>query len=132
MLLRLIIITNMPKIIKKKYTQENINAALKDIKNGMSLREATQKYNVPRSTFYCKSKNIYPVKCSKGSPTILTKEEDNERRITEWIIYCCDRGFPVSRNQLLDSVLSLVSNNKSGRHWYMKVSVDVIQNCASE
>lgn len=115
----------MPKVVKKKYTQENINAALKDMKNGMSLREATQMYHVPRSTLYCKAKNIYPVECSKGPPTILTKEE--ESRITEWIIYCCDRGFPISRNQLLDSVHSLVTelkrstpftNNKPGRHWY--------------
>lgn len=96
------------------------------MKNGMSLREATKIYNVPRSTLYCKAKNIYPVECSKGPPTILTEEE--ELQITEWIIYCCDRCFPVSKNQsLLDSVHSLVielgkktpfTNNRPNKHWY--------------
>lgn len=86
----------MSKIVKKRYTQEDINAALKDMKNGMPLREASKKYNVPKSTLYCKVKNIYPVECSKGPPTILTKEE--ELQIKEWIIYCCNRGFPIVRN----------------------------------
>lgn len=117
----------MPKATKKTkgYTQEDVKAALDQIAKGMPLREATKRYNVPRSTLYCKFKNIYPVECSKGPPTILSKEE--ESLLTEWIIYCCDRGFPVNKNQLLDSVSKLVTtlgretpftNNRPGRHWY--------------
>lgn len=69
----------MPKIIKKQYTQEDINAALKHMSNGMPLRKAAKTYNVPTSTLYCKAKNIYPVECSKGPPTILTKEEESHK-----------------------------------------------------
>lgn len=116
----------MPKEIRKNsYTQKDINAALEQMKNGMPLRQATKMYNVPRSTLYGKWKNIYPVNCTKGPPTILSKEE--ELKLKEWIVYCCDRGFPISKKQLLDNVHSLVielqretpfTNNRPGRHWY--------------
>lgn len=64
----------MPKEKRKSYTQEDINSALKELQNGMPLRESARKYNVPRSTLYCKWKTIYPVECSKGPPTILRKK----------------------------------------------------------
>lgn len=80
---------------------------------------------MPRSTLYTKYKEIVPIECTKGPATYLTHEE--ETIIVNWLLYCCERGFPISKSQLLDCVQKLVvelkretpfKENRPGRHWY--------------
>lgn len=108
---------------RKIYTQKNVEEALKAVEEGTSIRHAPLAYSVPRTTLYCKHKNINPISGKKWPANILSTEE--EKTVKDWIFYCCDRGFPVT--QLLDSVQSLIiqlklenpfKDNRPERHWY--------------
>ncbi|TGZ32087.1 Tigger transposable element-derived protein 6-like protein [Temnothorax longispinosus] len=110
---------------KKTYTQEDVNNALKEVEKGMSTRKAANMFQVPRSTLYAKHKELIPVEGVRGPSTYLTTEE--EKLLVDWIFYCNQRGFPVTKSQLLQCVQKLVTelkretpfkDNKPGRHWW--------------
>ncbi|XP_044014777.1 uncharacterized protein PFB0145c [Aphidius gifuensis] len=44
--------------LKREYSKEMLESALKDIKNGMSLIEAASKNGIPRSTLYMRAKTM--------------------------------------------------------------------------
>lgn len=111
---------------KKKYTAETLKIALHDIKNQkMSVYKASKLYSVPAQTLRDKIKNKYTKKDGPGPPTVLTAEE--EGLIVNWVKQLAERGFPVSKEQLLYTMSKLVTelgrvnkfkNNVPGRHWY--------------
>jgi len=72
----------------------------------MSTWQVAEVFKVPRSTLYTKYKEIVPIECTKGPATYLTHEE--KTIIVNWLLYCCERGFPISKSQLLDCVQKLV------------------------
>lgn len=62
-----------------------------------------------------------------GPDTILTEREESD--LVEWMFKLSKTGFPVTKEQLLDSVQLLVkssdtksehnfTNDRPGRHWY--------------
>lgn len=66
-----------------------------------------------------------PIARKMGPNTILSKEEENW--LVTWIIHIGNRGFPVTKDQLLDSVKMLIKklkrespfkDDRPGRHWY--------------
>jgi hypothetical protein len=108
-----------------KYSQEDLTRALNAIKNGTPCATASKLYKIPRTTLIGKIKGIYPEECRSGAPSVLTANEENI--LSEWIINMGRMGFPVSKDQLLDSVSLLVknlgrsnhfTNGRPGRHWY--------------
>jgi hypothetical protein len=108
-----------------KYSQEDLTRALNAIKNGTPCATASKRYKIPRTTLIGKIKGIYPEECRSGAPSVLTANEENI--LSEWIINIGRMGFPVSKDQLLDSVSLLVknlgrsnhfTNGRPGRHWY--------------
>lgn len=110
---------------EKQYSAEGVYKAIDAIEKGASLRQASRDFNVPRSTLYNKLHHVVPVEATKGPATYLTYEE--EALLVGWILYCCDRGFPVTKTILLDRVQKLVEklerqtpfkNNRPGRHWW--------------
>lgn len=112
-------------VYKKKYNQKDVNNALKEVEKKMSTRKAADVFQVPRSTLYAKQKKIIPVECIRGPSTYLTAEE--EKLLVDWIFYCSERGFPVTKFQLLQCVQKLIielkretpfKDNKPGRHWW--------------
>lgn len=74
---------NIPKQMgkRKTYTQEQIDLALQALKEGKTLRNVSQLYGVPKSTLYCKSKNISPVNSKMGPATILSEQEKKNCRM---------------------------------------------------
>ena len=61
----------------KKYTEEDINNALKDIEsNKFSLRKAALQYNIPKSTLMGRKKNLNNGFHGSGTTTILSKETE--------------------------------------------------------
>jgi hypothetical protein len=131
-----------------KYSQEDLTRALNAIKNGTPCATASKRYKIPRTTLIGKIKGIYPEECRSGAPSVLTANEENI--LSEWIIIINmgRMGFPVSKDQLLDSVSLLVknlgrsnhfTNGRPGRHWYElfskrhpEISERIAQNlCAS-
>lgn len=109
---------------KEIYTEDVCNA-LKEVGKGMSTRRAAATFKVPRSTLYAKYKDIIPVEGMRGPSTYLTAEE--EKLFVDWIFYCGERGFPVTKSLLLQCVQKLITeigrktpfeNNQPGRHWW--------------
>ncbi|XP_030767162.1 uncharacterized protein LOC115890938 [Sitophilus oryzae] len=112
---------------KKKYTtysKENLQRALDAIKQGVPCATASKEFNVPRTTLIGKIKGIYPEECKSGAATVLTSDEEN--LLEKWMINMGAMGFPITKDQLLDSVALLVnklkrpnkfSDGRPGRHW---------------
>lgn len=106
------------------YSKDSLHEALCAINAGMNVHAASKKFNIPRSTLDAKKKKVYADK-KPGIPTVLSNEEENT--LIDWIFYLSRRGFPVTKNQLLDSVQMLIKslqrktkfvNDRPGRHWY--------------
>ena len=92
------------------YSEENMKAAIDAVMNGENVSTAAKTFMVPRSTLNDKIHGRVPLERKMGPETVLTKEE--ELNLVKWILELSKRGYPVSRDQLLDSVAKLVSTLK--------------------
>lgn len=96
----------MPKF---NYSKKDLDAAILDVKNGMSKNAAAKKHGVPRSTIQFRLGDKF-VKEELGPPPILTKEE--ESTLVSWIANCCRKGFPRRREDLQLSVQEFLTSNQ--------------------
>lgn len=108
-----------------QYSEGNMNAAIEDAERGMPVATAAKKHKVPRSTLWNKIKGKTPRKRQMGRDSYLSSAHENT--LVDWIKKVSKAGFPVSRDQLLDSVRKLVieleietpfKNNRPGKRWY--------------
>ena len=77
----------------------------------MSIKKAAAKWNVPRSSLQVfHKKGTYEPNCRPGPSSILSKAE--EGLLTEWMIEMCRRGIPISKNNLLDSVQTILMTDQ--------------------
>lgn len=120
----------MPKVsagayYRKKYKEEDVVKALQSIQNGMSQREASKLYSIPRATLQFRSCEKFKNKISLGPKPILTSEE--EVLLEKWILTSHTKGFPLRMEDIQVSVkyfLDAVPRNNpfknilSGRGWY--------------
>ncbi|KAI5636428.1 DDE superfamily endonuclease domain-containing protein [Phthorimaea operculella] len=99
--------------------------AIEAVEKGASAYSAAKIFNVPRTTLLDKISGRSAVDAKKGPDPVLTAQE--ETHLKNWLIFMADSGFPVTKNQLLDSVSILVqklqrknpfTGNRPGRHWY--------------
>lgn len=107
------------------YSKEDLQNALRDIKNGIPCSVAAKSYHVPRTTLIGKIKGTYPEECKSGVSTVLTSQEEDI--LVNWILNMAKMGFPINKDQLLDSVTLLCkelkrpnkfNDGRPGRHWY--------------
>lgn len=94
----------------KNYTQESIRSALEDCDRGLSVAASAKKHGVPRITLLYKINGKYPRTSKMGPESYLNKEE--EEILSNWIINTAKAGFPISKNQLLDSLQQLIRELK--------------------
>lgn len=106
-----------------QYSEENVKQALAAIEAGMTITAAGKEFNIPRQTLSDKvnKKHLGAV----GKQPILT--EDEESFLAEWIINSAKQGFPVTKEQLCNSVKGILDDlqrpnpfqdNRPGRDWY--------------
>ncbi|KAJ8017788.1 hypothetical protein HOLleu_44571 [Holothuria leucospilota] len=90
----------------------------------MSQKQACKVYNIPRATLYDKHKGKSDISCPLGSPTILTKAE--EEQLATWAINMSKIGYGRTRQELCFIVKKTLDNsdrqtpfvnNLPGRHW---------------
>lgn len=72
---------------RKQWSQESMVAALKDIEEGMGIRQAAKLYNVPFETLRHRAKNEVSLDCRSGPPTVLTDDEEQQLAL-----YCIKNG----------------------------------------
>lgn len=106
----------MNKQKKKKnmqYTKEDINQAIDSAKNGKTISLMAIQQKVPASTIRAKINGLYSLNKKPGRCSVLSSYE--KRQLVRWIIESSNRGFPINKNQLIDSVknicISLNRNN---------------------
>ncbi|GAB0086526.1 HTH psq-type domain-containing protein [Sergentomyia squamirostris] len=111
----------MPK--KLLYTQEALKNALSSVRNGVSVRKTSRNFGIPASTLFDKLSGKTQEEKYAGQ-TVLSIEE--EKRFVEWIHKRAEMGFPVTKDELKDSVALYVKlrktknrfkNNRPGRTW---------------
>lgn len=114
----------MSKNTRFRYEEAAMERALQDMDKGMGLREAARKHSVPRSTLHGKRTGIYPLQRKMGPQSYLTQDE--EKRLVDWMISMAKAGFPVSKEDLQNSVKRLVAeldrdvpftDGRPGRSW---------------
>jgi len=80
----------------KEYSEAEVQEAVAMVKSGVSVREAGQATNVPKSTIMDRISGAHGSK--RGRPTELTEEE--EEYIKEMVLLLGDWGFPFTRLDL--------------------------------
>ncbi|KAG5880381.1 hypothetical protein JTB14_027288 [Gonioctena quinquepunctata] len=87
-------------------------AALGALERGIHVSAAAKEFNVPRITLLYKWKEKSPRECSMGPSTTLTAMEENI--LVQWIIAISKLHYPITKDQLLDSVEYIIkeSNRK--------------------
>lgn len=108
--------------VRCQYDQHKLEAAVAAVRQKrMTYLMASSTFGVPKSTIENALKQKYG---STGIKTVLSTEEEGE--LVQWIIYTANRGFPVTRIQLADSVElflkrenreTVFKNNRPGKDW---------------
>ena len=111
---------------KKRYTDNDVENTLDDInQRKMSLGQAAVKYNVPKTILHIIKTRKVPLKHKRGLATILSAQDED--KILEWVFFCCDQNFPVTKELLLNSAQKYIrelgipnpfKDDRPGSHWY--------------
>ena len=75
-----------------------MEAAVKSVKDGMGLRQASRLYNVPLETMRRRVIGAVDMNCRPGPPTVLTEEE--EVKLADYVVKMADMGIGLSREDL--------------------------------
>ena len=114
-----------PRPSRKEYSTDQARGALMDITDGMSVRKAATKWQVPRTTLQDLKKGLYTPDSRPGPSSILTHDE--EQLLCEWITELSRRGIPINKDGLLDSVQKILNDdprdnpfvgNRPGKGWF--------------
>ncbi|XP_076670556.1 uncharacterized protein LOC143369932 [Andrena cerasifolii] len=113
------------KAKRLNYSPQNLQNAIKALDTGISLRKAAKAFGVPLATLARRKNNPEIVKTKTGPANVLSEAEEQE--IVNWILHKAERGYPVTKTELLNSVQKYIeslkrktpfTNNRPGRHWY--------------
>lgn len=110
---------------KRQYTKEAIDNAIQFVNNkDGSIREASKKFGVPRSSIQFKLQNS-ETKFKSGPDPVLTEAE--ETALCDFIINLSKRGFPRKKNDIQTCVQDFLMKNprpnpfrdgKPGEIWF--------------
>ncbi|XP_074035380.1 uncharacterized protein [Leptinotarsa decemlineata] len=100
----------MPKVeeggrYSKKYSEQQLQSALKTINDGVPLREAARHFSIPRATLQFRRSDKF-TKISPGPPPILTSTE--EELLVKWVVENAQKGFPRRKEDLQSAVKSVL------------------------
>lgn len=108
------------------YEIDQIIKAASEVSQGVPLSTAAKNHHVPRTTLRRYVQEGGSIKFKKmGRPPVLTKQE--EQMLVLWIASVAEAGFPVTKEDLLDSVQKLLKelgrendfiDDRPGRAWY--------------
>ncbi|GBP46733.1 hypothetical protein EVAR_86986_1 [Eumeta japonica] len=132
----IVLVNTCKKVSKKKrpvrinYCPGDLANALKAIDTGLSLRKAAAAYNVPIATLSRKKGNPETSKQKTGPPPVFSVNE--EQKIVDWILFRAQRGLPVTKTELLDSVEQYVKKPQNLTHSRAAVTDDDLKDWFEE
>ena len=101
------------------YTNEDIQNALQDIKNGFSQRKAAERNGVPRQTLRDRIAGALPH--SEAHKHQQKLSEAQERDLRDWVLIQHALGFPPTHTQVREFAHRIAKNNgynePIGKHW---------------
>ena len=101
------------------YTEEDVQNALFDIKNGLSQRKAASKYGIPRSTLFGRIQGGGPRKDANDDMQKLSK--DQEDYLANWVVVQAKLGLPPTHLQIRQAAQRIInasgSTEKLGKNW---------------
>ncbi|KAL7304258.1 hypothetical protein TKK_0003062 [Trichogramma kaykai] len=112
------------KLTRQNYPAENVSLAVDDVDKGMSVAEASRKFDVPESTIRARRSGKY-TNNKPGARPVFTEEEESE--LVQWIDCSSEKGNPVTKKLLTDCVEVICkktnkpnrfTNHKPGRSWH--------------
>lgn len=107
-----------------KYSEDDLNAAIFEVKNGASTNSVARKYGIPRSTIQFRMSGKF-IKAGKGPSSYMTNEEEQE--ILDWITECSNRGCPRKIEDVKKFAQEIIirdgrktpfKDNKPGDSWF--------------
>ncbi|XP_067217161.1 uncharacterized protein [Linepithema humile] len=110
---------------RKKYSDDDLEKALTAVRSGKTISNVSKTMGIPRTTLLYKYRGKLPIGKNVGPTPFLTKNEEAE--VVKWIMHLSQRGFPIVKSQLINSVQLLIKNlarntpfkhGRPGRHWY--------------
>ena len=114
------ILRKMAKNCKKKiernrkkfrnYTNEKLMVAIRDIRQGLSIRAASKKHKIPYSSWNLYSKTLTNDMKKMGLAPFLTLAR--EKVFVDWILAMQKKQFPVTMLELVNNVRKFVIKNK--------------------
>ncbi|XP_045768675.1 tigger transposable element-derived protein 1-like [Maniola jurtina] len=117
------------KKIKSKYSEENLKKALDEVRdNKKSIRQICKDYGIPKTTILDKLSGRRPDGVKKSGPEPALGIE-GEKKIVAWLLDISKCGFPVKKNELLDTVQKIVQDgqfknqfkdDRPGQKWFDK------------
>lgn len=98
----------------------NMKSALKAVRNGMSLRQASLTFGVAKSTLHAhlNKKKVDGIRLEKSGKLC----SQDEQRLTSWLVYCNHMGFaPITQTRLREEASHLSrtsgSEKKFNKEW---------------
>uniref|UniRef100_A0A336M977 CSON012225 protein n=1 Tax=Culicoides sonorensis TaxID=179676 RepID=A0A336M977_CULSO len=88
----IILFNQLPAGPARKYSNEDLKAAIGEIKKGGKINNVAAHYNIPKATLYKKVQAGIDSRLSMGPPKAFTSAE--EESLVKWIIVCSQRGHP--------------------------------------
>lgn len=124
---------NSSQIRKKKekrtYTEEDLREALHEIRDKKkSVRQVCKEYAIPKTTILDKISGRRPDGVNKPGPEPALGV-DGEKKAVEWLLNISKCGFPVKKQELLDTVQKVIrdggiqnkfKNGRPGQKWFEK------------
>ena len=111
---------------KKDWNEDSLLKALDDLQEKkLSLRAASAKHEIPRSTLHDYAIGKSKVGSTSGPDTILMKEEEEE--LVEWVLQMADIGYGQTRRQICEAVKRILdrskrpnpfTENRPGKDWW--------------
>ncbi|KAJ8933913.1 hypothetical protein NQ314_013714 [Rhamnusium bicolor] len=102
-----------PKVKGKfhQYDEDSLKKAIEAVRNGGKLREICRQYGIPKSTVQDRIKGKVSDDCKHMGPDpVLTRE--NEQKLVTWIENLAACGFPIKKDELLNTVQKIVQKEK--------------------
>ncbi len=105
----------------KAYSEENIEAAISDILDGIPIRQAAKRHGVPRQTI--SNRILAQQPASNGHEHRQRLSPVQEKRLAQWILAQESLGYAPTHTQVRSFVTRLLARQGDvqplGRNWFV-------------
>lgn len=98
----------------KEWTYDIMDKAIKAVTDGMSIRQAAEEFNLPKSTLGDRISGRTMHGAKSGRPKYLTDEEEDI--LVKFLLKCASIGYPRSRNEVIAMVQRFCDSRNMSVH----------------